>query len=59
MNAPLSPVENISVWCFMLVPLDWLCLVPEADGSQTHLHVCCGSLSPLVDKFQSTELLFP
>lgn len=58
LNAPLSPVENIRVWCFMLVPLDCLCLVPEPDGLQTHLHVCCGSLSPLVDKFLSTELFF-
>lgn len=59
MNVPLSPVENISVWCFMLVPLDCLCLVPQPDGLQTHLHVSSGSLSPLVDKFLSTELLFP
>lgn len=59
MSAPPSPVEIISVWCFMLVPLDCLCLVPEPDGSQTHLHVSSGSLSPLVDKFLSTELLFP
>lgn len=59
LNAPFSPVENIRVWCFMLVPLDCLRLVPEPDGLQTHLHVCCGSLSPLVDKFLSTELFFP
>lgn len=59
MNAPLSPLENISVWCFMLVPLDCLCLVLEPDGLQTHLPVYCDSLSPLVDKFLSTELFFP
>lgn len=59
MKAPLSPVEIIRVWCFVLVPLDCLCLVPGPDGLQTHLHVCDGSLSPLVDKFLSTELFFP
>lgn len=36
-----------------------LCLLPGPDGLQTHLHECDGSLSPLVDKFLSTELFFP
>lgn len=59
-NTPLFPCgENESMWFFMLVPLDCLPLVPELwwlvdTGGDVHY----GSLSPLVDKVQSTRLIF-
>lgn len=44
-NAPLSPMEIISVWCFMLVPVD--CACSRGLMAYRHISMCVMALCPL------------